>query len=277
LSNAGRAGIVRTAVVGHVEWVRFAKVDRLPKQGEIIHALESWVEPAGGGAVAATELLRLAGNCDFFVAVGNDDTGRVAREGLEELGLRLHAAVRDEPQRLAFTYLEPSGERTITLVGDKLHPRGADPLPWDELAGTDAVYFTAGDVDALRTARQARVLVATARELPTLVEAGVELDALVHSGTDPEEAYERGQIEPEPKLVVTTRGREGGSYTGSGRQGSYEAAPLPGPVLDAYGAGDCFAAGLAFALARGDGVEEALAFASGRGAEAMTRRGATGS
>jgi ribokinase len=276
LSNAGKAGNVRTAVVGHVEWVRFAKVDRTPKPGEIIHALESWVEPAGGGAVAATELLRLAGNCDFFVAVGNDDTGRVAREGLEELGLEVHSAVRDEPQRLAFTYLEPSGERTITLVGEKLHPYGSDPLPWDELAQVDAVYFTAGDVEALRAARQARVVVATARELPTLVEAGVELDALVHSGTDPEETYEQGQIEPEPKLVVTTRGRGGGSYTAGGRQGSYEAASLPGPVADAYGAGDCFAAGLAFALARVDGVEEALAFASARGAEAMTRRGATG-
>ena len=61
---------MRTAVVGHVEWVRFAAVERLPKPGEIIHARESWLEPAGGGAVAAAELLRLAGNCDFFVAVG---------------------------------------------------------------------------------------------------------------------------------------------------------------------------------------------------------------
>ena len=267
---------MRTAVVGHVEWVRFATVERLPKPGEIIHASESWLEPAGGGAVAAAELLRLSGNCDFFVAVGNDETGRVAREGLEEIGLRVHAAVRDEPQRLAFTYLDANGERTITLVGEKLHPHGADPLPWGELAQVDAVYFSAGDADALRAARRARVLVATARELPTLAEAGIELDALVHSGTDPEEVYVPGQIEPEPKIVVTTRGREGGSFRAGGREGSFDAAPLSGPVRDAYGAGDSFAAGLAFALARGDGVEEALAFASSRGAEAMTRRGVSG-
>jgi ribokinase len=276
LSNAGRAGNVRTAVVGHVEWIRFAAVERLPKPGEIIHALDSWVEPAGGGAVAAGELLRLAGNCDFFVAVGNDETGREAREGLEEAGLRVHAAVRDEPQRLGFTFVEASGERTITLVGEKLHPHGSDRLPWSELAKVDAVYFTAGDTDSLRAARQARVVVATARELPTLTGAHVQLDALVHSGTDPEETYEPGQIEPEPKLVVTTRGREGGTFRAGGREGSFGAAQLPGPVGDAYGAGDCFAAGLAFALARGDAVEEALAFASSRGAEAMTRRGVSG-
>jgi ribokinase len=276
LSNAGRAGIVRTAVVGHVEWVRFATVERLPKPGEIIHARESWVEPAGGGAVAAVELLRLAGNCDFFVAVGKDETGREAREGLEHLGLRVHAAVRDEPQRLGFTYLEPSGERTITILGDKLHPHGSDLLPWEELAEIDAVYFSAGDADALRAARQARILIATARELPTLAAAGVELDVLVHSATDPEEAYEAGQIEPEPKVVVTTRGSEGGTFGAGSREGSFDAALLPGPVRDAYGAGDSFAAGLAFALARGDKLEEALAFASSCGARAMTRRAGVG-
>lgn len=267
---------MRTAVVGHVEWVRFAVVERLPEPGEIIHARESWLEAAGGGSVAAAELLRLAGNCDFLVAVGNDAPGQLAREGLERLGLTVHAAVRDEPQRLGFTYLDAQGERTITLVGEKLHPHGSDPLPWDEIASIDAVYFSAGDTDALRAARQARVLVSTARELPTLTVAGVELDALVHSATDPEEAYEPGQITPEPKLLVTTRGREGGTYTVDGRSASFAAAEIPGPVADAYGAGDCFAAGLAFALARGDDMETALAFASGRGAVAMTRRGAHG-
>jgi ribokinase len=118
--------------------------------------------------------------------------------------------------------------------------------------------------------------VATARELPTLAGAGVELDALVHSACDPEETYEPGQIEPAPKLVVATRGREGGTYWAGNSSGSFAAAPLPGPVADAYGAGDSFAAGLAFALARGDDTGAALAFASSCGARAMTRRGGVG-
>jgi ribokinase len=264
---------VRAGVVGHVEWVRFATVERVPDPGAIIHARESWAEPAGGGTVAAVQLLKLTGAADFFVAVGNDELGHTARRGLEELGLRVHSAVRDEPQRQAFTFLDAEGERTITLIGDKLHPYRRDPLPWNALADIDAVYFSAGDADALRAAREARVLVATARELPTLVEAGVRLDALVRSGTDPEETYERGQIEPEPKLVVSTMGREGGSFVAGRRSGTYEAAPLPGPLADAYGAGDSFAAGLAFALARGDETEAALAFASRCGAAAMTGRG----
>jgi ribokinase len=267
---------VRAAVVGHVEWVRFAQVDRVPAQGEIVSATDTWEEPAGGGAVAAGELVRLGAEVDFFVAVGSDELGQRAREALEELGCRVHAATRDEPQRRAFTYVDADGERTITLMGDKLHPRGADPLPWAELAEVDAVYFSAGDPDALRAARQARALVATARELPTLVEAQVQLDALVRSGRDPSEAYEAGLLEPEPSMIVSTLGREGGSYSVAGEEDGYVAVDLPGPVVDAYGAGDSFAAGLTFALGSGRSPESAVEFAAKCGAVAMTRRGAHG-
>jgi ribokinase len=276
LSNAGGVAFVRTAVVGHVEWVRFAKVERLPRQGEIVTASDSWVEPAGGGADAAGELVRLGAEVDFFLAVGNDALGQRAREALETLGCRVHAAVRDEPQRRAFTFVDADGERTITLMGAKLHPHGADPLPWGELAEVDAVYFCAGDAHALRAARQARVLVATARELPTLLEAQVPLDALVRSGQDPSEAYRPGQLDPEPGLIVTTMGREGGSFVAGAEEGVYAAAELPGPIVDAYGAGDSFAAGLTFALGGGDDPKTALGFATACGASALTRRGAHG-
>lgn len=267
---------MRAAVVGHTEWVRFADVGRVPSAGEIILARESWMEPAGGGAVAAVRLREMTGACDFLTAIGSDEPGRMALEGLRALGLHVHAGTREETHRQAFTFVSDDGERTITVLGPKLVPFRSDRLPWDELAEIDAVYFTGGDPDALRAARQARVLVATARELPTLQEAGVELDALVHSGTDLGERYEPGQLEPPPKLVVTTMGREGGEFVAGEREGTYAAAELPGPLADAYGAGDSFAAGLAFALARGDSVEEALAFAARSGAAAMTIRGAYG-
>jgi len=265
---------VRAAVVGHVEWVRFAAVERLPEPGEIMTASATWEEAAGGGAVAAGQLRNLAGEVEFFVAVGNDELGRRTREALDQLGFRLHVATRDQPQRRAFTFVDAAGERTITLMGEKLHPHGADRLPWDELAKIDAVYFSAGDADALRAARQSRILVATARELPTLVEAQVPLDALVLSARDPAEAYEPGQLDPPPGLIVSTLGREGGTYVAGERSGSFVAAEVPGPIVNAYGAGDSFAAGLAFALARGDETEKALAFAAKCGAAAMTGRGA---
>jgi len=44
-------------------------------------------------------------------------------------------------------------------------------------------------------------------------------------------------------------------------------------VEDTYGAGDCFAAGLTYALGAGDPAAEAIAFAARCGAAALTGRG----
>ena len=137
------------------------------------------------------------------------------------------------------------------------------------------MYFTGGDADALRAARAARVLVATARELPTLREAGVELDALVASSDDPAERYEDGDLDPPPRRVFLSAGREGGQLEPGELR--WEAAPLPGPLADAYGAGDAFAAWLTFGLAQGRPPEEAAALRRGAAAaEQLTRRGAHG-
>ena len=261
-------------MVGHVEWIEFARVERQPLAGEIVHARESWEEPGGGGAVAAVQLARLAGACELFTALGGDELGRRARGELEQLGLSVHACERDEPQRRAFVHLDGAGERTITVIGERLGPAGDDPLPWELLEETDAVYFTAGDVAALERARAASVLVSTARGLEVLVEAGCELDALVSSGADAGERYETGSLEPPPRLVVRTAGPAGGEWESrEGERGRWEATPLPGPVSDAYGCGDSFAAGLTYGLGRGDAPAAALELAARCGAACLSGRG----
>jgi ribokinase len=262
---------MRAAVVGHVEWIEFVRVDEMPHAGEIVGASETWEEAGGGGAVAATQLAKLADAVLFFTALGTDDRGRAAKSELEERGVDVHASAVDTPQRRGVTFVDDAGERTITTIGPKIGPRGHDDsLPWHELARCDAVYFCAGDADALVHARRARVLVATARELPTLRRASLELDALVGSGKDEAERYHTGELDPEPRLVVTTSGALGG-WAQPG--GPFSAAPIPGPIEDTYGAGDCFAAGLAFALAAGLDSADALAFAARCGAGALTGAG----
>ncbi len=266
---------MRFAVVGHFEWCQFLRVERLPRSGEIVHVGEWWEEPAGGGAVAAAELARLAADVDFFTAVGDDELGARTRARLQALGVRVHAVVRGEPTRRAIVFVDEGGERTINVLGDKLVPRARDrSLPWHELAGADGVYFVSGDPDAVQAARRARVLVATPRDLPVLKEAAVELDGLVGSGEDEGERYRPGDLEPPPRLVVATAGPLGGwSQPG----GPYRASALPGPYVDSYGAGDAFAAALTVALAEGRETDEAVAYAAERGAAAVTRRGAHGS
>jgi ribokinase len=262
---------MKVAVVGHVEWVEFVRVPHVPGAGEIVHATETWAEPAGGGAVAAVQLAKLAGFADFFTALGDDELGHRAEEGLRARGVRLHVVWRDEPQRRAVTFVDGRGERTITVIGDRLVPHGADPLPWTELAGMDGVYFTGGDVEALRAARAARVLVATPRTMDTLRAARVQLDALVGSGRDEGETYEPGDIDPPPRLRAATLGIDGGFLEPGG---PFPAAPLPGPIVDTYGAGDSFAACFTYGLAAGKAPAEAVGLAARCGAAALTGRGA---
>lgn len=265
---------MRVAVVGHVEWIELALVPRLPGAGEIVHAQGAWQEPAGGGAVAAVQLARLAGECLFITALGDDELGRRARDGLERLGVRVEAAWRAEPQRRAFVHVDADGERTITVIGERMGPLAEDDLPWEELAGADGVYFTAGDPEAVRRARSARTLVATARATAALAGAGVELDLLVASSKDPGERYRPGDIEPPPRLVARTDAAAGGSLERpDGEVIGWKAAPLDGPVVDTYGAGDCFAAGLTYALAEGRAPADALALGARCGAACVTGRG----
>jgi ribokinase len=262
----------RVAVVGHVEWVEFARVQHMPTAGEIVHATEWWQEAGGGGAVAAVQLAKLAGGAEFFTALGDDALGRRSQQRLEELGVTVHAAGRSGPQRRGFVHLD-GDERTITILGERIVPRGDDDLPWDRLADMDAVYFTGGDVGALEHARRARRLIATPRAFDTLRAGDVKLDALVRSSHDPGEQQAEEELEPAPDFVVSTAGKEGGQWAGKDHTtGTWKAADLPGPKGDAYGAGDSFAAGLTFGFGADLPIEEAVALASRAGAWKLAGR-----
>ena len=265
---------VPVAVVGHVEWIEFARVERVPTPGEIVHAVDWWEEPGGGGAVAAVQLARLAGGCLFLTALGDDELGHRAERELAALGVRVEVAWRRQPQRRAFVYTDADAERTITVMGERVGPRGDDSLPWSELDGIDGVYFTAGDAQAVRAARAARTLVSTARALETLAEAAVQLDVLVASSRDAGEQYTAGDLDPPPRLVAHTAGVRGGWIEASdGPTTRWTAAPLPAPPVDTYGAGDCFAAGLTYGLADGRSPAEAVAIGARCGAACVTERG----
>ena len=265
---------MRVAVVGHVEWCEFAVVPHVPRPGHIVHAAETFEEAAGGGAVAAVQLRKLAGAATLFTAFGDDETGHRSEAELREHGVHVEGRSHPEPQRRAFVYLDSDGERTITVLGPRLGPSGAHDLPWDLLDETDAVYVTAGDIEAVRQARRARVLVATPRGLDTLAEAHVQLDVLVSSGRDPGERYSPGDIDPAPKVVVGTLGADGGEWeTASGEQGRWRAGELPGPIRDSYGSGDSFAAGLTYGLGAGWELPKAVELAARCGAACLTGRG----
>jgi ribokinase len=250
-------GALKVAVIGHVEWTRIAHVERVPIAGDVIHSDLVWEGAAGGGAVAAVQLAKLA---------GRRDGARFLTPPQETLILI--------PTREAVSLVDATGERTTITIGDRLQPGPDDPLPWDVLADYHAIYFAAGDPDVLRWARAAGKLVVTSRELLTAAAAAVPLDAMVGSARDAAERYNPNLLFPPPNLLVSTDGEAGGYYSMPGAPVcAYPPMPPPGPIVDSYGVGDSFAAALTFGLAAFADVRDALALAAQCGATSVTGSG----
>jgi ribokinase len=264
--------MTRVAVVGHVEWVDFIPVMRMPRQGEVIHAEGAFARAAGGGGVVSVVLAELGAEVDFFCALGDDPLGHAAAEQLAERGVSAHVAWRKHPTRRALTLLERDGERTIVTVGERLEPFGSDDLEWEHLRGAEGAYFTAGDAAALRRARDASVVVASPRGRAALRD-GPSIEALVYSGRDHDECEWARRLEGNARLLVETRGALGGVWRGES-EGSWSAVAPEAETKDAYGCGDSFAAGFTFALATGASVAEAVALGARCGARCLTRAGA---
>lgn len=257
---------LRLAVVGHVEWVTFARLAALPPVGGIVHLCDPVDQPGGGGAATALALVGMGAEVSLFTALCGDVP---AQAMLEQAGVRVLAAPRDGVQTRVLAAVDPAGERTLLVVGENRHPDLDDSLPWDQLGSMDGVYFTGQDPRTLVAARRARTLVVTARRFESLVASGVRVDALVGSGSDPGERFDLARLAASPRHLVVTAGAAGGSFDGR----PYAAVAPPGPVVDTYGAGDTFVAGVLYGLASGWPAQRVAAFAAGAAAGALTRRG----
>ncbi len=262
-------------MVGHVEWVEFLAVDQLPRPGAIGHALRTLQEPAGGGAVVAVQMARLLQQpVQFFTAMGRDEVGQACVQRLEQLGLEVHVAWREAPTRRGLSLVDGEGDRAITVIGERLTPTLEDPLPWSALADCDGLFVTAADAPLLKACRAAAVLAATPRvRLPVLQEARVALDALIGSGLDPAERVDPAQLNPPPQTLIRTEGSSGGLSLPGGR---YAPAALPGPMVESYGCGDSFAAGVVTGLAARWSLAQAIALGAQCGAACATRFGPYG-
>jgi ribokinase len=260
---------MRVAVVGHVEHVTIGRVPAVPAPGEIAHLEGPRWFPGGGGGVAFAQLVRGPAEVHLFTAVGDDEAGAQVEAALAATGAHVHAVRRAEPHTRDVVLVTPDGERTIVVVGEPLHPRADDPLPWDLVGGCDAAYFTAQDPAAVRAARAARLLVVTARRRPALAASGVRADVVVGSAADPREASALADYPVAPGALVLTEGAAGGRVETSSGRARFPAPPPVRAAGAAYGAGDSFAGALVFYLAAGLPLLDACARAGPHGAAVL--------
>ena len=260
---------MRIAVIGHAEHVAIAPVDALPAAGEILHLDAPVVIAGGGGGVAFFQFARSDAEVHFFTALGNDGAAVEVERQIRATGAAIHAMTRDAPHTRDVVLVTPDGERTIIVVGEPLHPRRDDPLPWQLLAGCDAAYFTARDPELLKTARAARLLVVTARRREALIASGARADVVIGSARDPRERSALADYHGLAGAVVMTDGARGGSVETSKGARGFDAPPLPMPPVGAYGAGDTFAAALTYYVAAGMELMDAAGRAAAHGAAVL--------
>tara|TARA_Y100001968_G_scaffold8759_1_gene7416 strand:+ start:140 stop:982 length:843 start_codon:yes stop_codon:yes gene_type:complete len=264
---------IRLAVIGHVEWVTFLKVDQLPLAGEISHAKNSFEEAAGGAAVAAVQMARLLNEpVDLITSLGKDNYGEKCYERLTKLGLNLKVAWREKPTRKGISLISKDGERAITVIGERLQPLASDNLPWSDMKNYDGIFVTATDKEGIRLARKAKFLSATPRlGEQALKMSKIKINALIGSGLDPGEKINFEELEPKPDIYILTKGKSGGTILPKNIK--YKSVKPSSKEIDTYGCGDCFAGAVTTALAAKLNLEQAINIGAYCGAECSTHYG----
>ncbi len=250
-------GNLNFAVIGHIEWINFLKVDQLPKPGVISHSKKSLEYPAGGGSIIAKTLSELTLNqIHFFTALGNDNYGERCFKILSNMGIKLHVAWREKPTRRGFSLTDFKGERAITVIGERLSPRHKDDLDWNILKKMDGIFITASDSEIFKMSRSAPILCSTPRVgLNTINKSNVFLDGLIGSNLDPGEVFSFSELSVKPKYIIKTEGEKGGIIYPGGR---YKALKNKKIKVDSYGCGDSFAAGILYGMASKWNIDKSL-------------------
>ena len=274
-NDLSRLENLRLAVVGHVEWVNFLSVDKLPSCGQISHGKSYLKLPSGGGAVSAIQMQKLTNKqVHFFTSLGKDHLGKLSKKLLEEYGLKVHVAWRDRPTREGISFLDKSGERSITVIGKRLEPKGKDNLPWDEIASFDGVFVSATDAMGLKLCRNSKILVATPRVgKDTFSSINFKLDALVGSYFDKEERMISDYLTDTSKLKILTAGKLGSVALPGG---TFATKDIGRDLVDSYGCGDSFAAGVTAGLACNLDIKKAINIGSYCGYKCAMHKGPYG-
>jgi ribokinase len=274
-------------IVGSVNVDLIVQVPRLPTVGETVIGGRFHRAPGGKGGNQAAAAARLEARTWFVGLVGDDDLGRQARRDLEESGVDVtYLGTGSGHTGVAGIIVGEGGENLIAVASGANAEVPADHVraSLEAIDADDAVVLSVLEIpeDAVTGAAEVakergwRFVLnpAPARALPT--ELVARCDVLV-----PNEAEAanlgfptvRALLEAGARAVVVTRGPAGADLYRPDRPVHHE-PPAEVVVVDTTGAGDAFTAALAWALAAGRDLEEAVGLSATAGALACRQVGA---
>jgi len=263
---------VRACVVGSTNVDLVLQVPALPVPGETRLAQSVRREAGGKGGNQAVGLARLGANVRFVSAVGTDADGAWSLEQLIAEGVDVEAVTRvDEPTGLAVVMVDGAGENSI-VVAPGANALVAAPAVVDAdvlLLSLEVPLATVAGAAATARAVGVQVVLnaAPAQPLPASLLAAV--DVLVVNESE-WESLQR----PRTGRVVVTVGGAGCRLIEDGRETVLPAVPVE--VVDTTGAGDCFAAAIAYGVAHRWSLIDAARFATRAAALSVTVAGARG-
>ncbi|MCE0510237.1 ribokinase [Microbacterium sp. KKR3/1] len=270
------------AVVGSANLDLVVEVSRPPLVGETLLGRAGGRFSGGKGLNQAVSSARSGSPTRFCAVVGQDEAADVLERTLSDAGvttvLRRSAAA---PTGVAHVLAFADGDNSIIVAAGANAELDAD----DAIAGIEGAAVVLAQLEvpaasvsaALHAGRMAGALTIlnAAPAHPAAVEMLPDVDVLVVNET---ECAELGGIDrmhaAGARTIVLTQGAGGVVLHRAGRDPLHTEAFRIDPV-DTTGAGDAFCGALAAALARGDGIEEALIGASAAGAIVAQHRGAT--
>jgi ribokinase len=277
----------RVIVVGSINIDLIVSVKALPGPGETVIGGTFGRAPGGKGANKAAAAATLGASTALVGMTGDDDFGRAARDDLAHLRVDLsRVGTGTHPTGVALIMVDERGENLIAVASgandeldahtvveaiNALAAEGAVVLANLEVPD-DAVLAAASTAQALGCSfvlnpaparrlgwemlRWCDVLTPNEHEVSLLGWPSVA--ALMEQGV---------------KAVVVTRGREGATLFRPGEP-RHEQRAFEVDAVDTTGAGDAFSATLAWAIAEGRPLEEAVRLACGAGALATRKVGA---
>lgn len=286
---------MKIAVVGAYGVGKTMRIPQFPAAGETVSGGRYSAGPGGKGSNQAIALARLGADVELVTAIGMDDAGREARALWETEGVgTTHVAAKDAATMVGFILVDNSGENEIAIAPGALDHFG--------VADVEAFRATIQEADmllvsleipvetacaALRIAHEEGTIAllnpAPAIDLPAEVLEWVDIFTPNQSeaarilglddshGLTPEELLTRLRAKMAGTIVLTL-GSDGCAVLGT--DGPVLVPPFAPPaVVDTTGAGDTFTAALAIALSEGQGLTDAVRFASAAGAHAVTVAG----
>lgn len=286
----------KIVVVGSSNTDMVIKLTRLPKPGETLLGGDFIMADGGKGANQAVAATRLGGNVTFVARVGSDVFGAEAVEKLAKEGMDTTFVTVDEhaPSGVALIFVDDKGENCIAVAS------GANNQLSPEDIKNAAEQISDADVVMLQLETPLETVLAAAKiahehEVPVILNPAPaqplasELLQLVSILTPNEtelalltgiEVIDEASVKKAAQMlrdrgvkrVVVTMGAQGSFLLTEDFAGMIPSKAVT--ATDTTAAGDAFNGALAFTLANGMELQEAVRFANLAGALSATKMGA---